>query len=293
MAKDKRLGELPGITDAATVALNRIGIVTIHDLLAAEFDRVAYIVDDYNEAARLLREAKKIADVATNRRGARSTHIDPLVPSPLSPSPAPTTARSHHRTSMQGQAAQPPSPQPPPPPQQPAHPADSAALMQAMAALAHGLSLAGASATKDRDTLARRLAAAATLVNQGASEPELIVCALLEGVESGATAAEDIGPRFGRSAEELLDECCALRAVPMLPTGKPPRYYLEMAKNASRESRRVCAAHLLAALEDGPDTLPGGSWHAKLLLEGLEAAGPDELVAAVRAALNGSRRAAA
>ena len=52
MAKDKhRIGEIAGISPAAVVGLNRIGIVTIHDLLHAEFDRVAYIVDDYNEAA--------------------------------------------------------------------------------------------------------------------------------------------------------------------------------------------------------------------------------------------------
>src|SRR6266850_1617246 len=86
MAKDKRVGELPGITASATEGLNRIGVVTLLDLLAADFDRVAYIVDDYNEAARLLREAKKIADAGSGRRGARSAHIDPTVPSPLSPS---------------------------------------------------------------------------------------------------------------------------------------------------------------------------------------------------------------
>ena len=286
MAKDKRIGELPGISAAAAEGLSRIGVVTIQELLAAEFDRVAYVVDDYNEAARLLREAKKLAEAGGSRRSTRNSQPEPHVPSPLSPTPAPTTTRTHHlRAGTQ------------PHPQQPSQPsaagAGSAALAQAMAALAHSLSLTGEDATRNRAVLARRMSATAVVVDDGGSESELMACALLEAVEAGSMAAEDLARRFGQTVAELVEECTALRAVPMLPTGKPPRYYLEMARTATREARRVCAAHLLATLEDGPASLPGGAWYAQLLLEGLEAAGPDELVAAARASLDGAKREAA
>lgn len=286
MAKDKRIGELPGISASATEGLNRIGLVTIHDLLSAEFDRVAYVVDDYNEAARLLREAKKASDASTGRRGSRSTHIDPHVPAPLSHSPPPATTRAHHRAGTQ--------PHPNQPSEQPASaPLGTGTLGKAMEMLAYGVSLSGDKPGADRAVLARRLLAAATLVDDGASETELMACAVLEAAEAGAISTEEVGSRYGQSVAELVDECSALRAVPMLPTGKPPRYYLDMARAATREARRVCAAHLLATLEDGPDALPGGAWYGRLLVEGLEAAGPDELVGAVRAALDGPRRQAA
>jgi hypothetical protein len=55
----------------------------------------------------------------------------------------------------------------------------------------------------------------------------------------------------------------------------------------------ACAAHLLAALEDGADALPGGVWYAAFLVEGLEAGGPDELVASARTAVDAAKRAAA
>src|SRR5262249_30514401 len=118
-------------------------------------------------------------------------------------------------------------------------------------------------------------------------------CTALEPLEMGALKIEELAPRFGQAVESLLDDCTALRAVPMLPSGKPPRYYMDMARESSRESRRICAAHLIAALHAGPSSLPGGAWYAKILMEGLEAAGPEDLVAAARAALDGAKRQAA
>src|SRR5690554_5255454 len=95
MAKDKRISELPGISAGASVGLNRAGIVSLQDLLAAEFDRVAYVVDDYNEAARLVKEARKMLE---GRRGVRNA-VESLVPSPLSASPQPPAARLHRNSS--------------------------------------------------------------------------------------------------------------------------------------------------------------------------------------------------
>jgi hypothetical protein len=286
MAKDKRIGELPGISASAVVGLNRVGIVSIHDLLSADFDRVAYIVDDYNEAARLVREAKKHHDGGPGRRGSKG---DPNVPSPLVPKEAPTT-RTQTRSNQA--PADSPAPQPAQQPQQRGQreSAQSGSLTSALSLLAHGLSLAGEGGAAARATLARRLTAAATLLDEGATETELLACAILEPLEAGAIPVDDLPSRFGEGVESILDECTALRAVPMMPTGKPPRYYMDMAREASRESRRVCAAHLLASLETGPAGLPGGAWYGKLLMEGLEAAGPEPLVAAARAAMDEVKR---
>src|SRR3989442_15877199 len=96
MAKDRQtVNELPGITASAAVALTRAGIVSMQDLLAAEFDRVAYVVDDYNEAARLVKEARRMTD---SRRGGKGG-VESLVPSPLSGAREPSSMGMHPRSS--------------------------------------------------------------------------------------------------------------------------------------------------------------------------------------------------
>lgn len=272
MAKDKRIGEISGISAAAVVGLNRVGIVSVHDLLAADFDRVAYIVDDYNEAARLVREARKLAhgEAAPSKRGAKHAP-ESLVPAPLTSVAAPSPMNRTTRSSMSA-----PSPSPHGP---------EATISAALSLAAKGLTLSGSAAAGGRAVLGRRLNVAGLLLEHGAGEAEVAAGLLLDPAESGAVSGEEISSRLGAAVEHLLEECAGLRAVPMLPTGKLPRYYLEMAKAASRESRRVCAAHLLVSRSDGRG--------AQLLAEALSAGGPDELVAEARAAVDEGARAAA
>jgi hypothetical protein len=61
--------------------------------------------------------------------------------------------------------------------------------------------------------------------------------------------------------------------VPLLPSGKLPRYYIDMAKAASGAARRVCAAYLLESDRRGQ-----AEWHARMLVQGLTAGEPEELV---------------
>jgi hypothetical protein len=131
----------------------------------------------------------------------------------------------------------------------------------------------------------------AILAAHGGSESELAAAVLVELGEAGAVSAEEVESRCGAGLVALLEECGSLRAVPVLPSGKAPKYYLEMAAGASREARRVCAA-LLAAAADTAETA-GGQWHGRLLLEALESGGPDELVAVARTKMDSGRRAAA
>jgi hypothetical protein len=276
MAKDKRIGEVPGISAAAVVALNRAGIVSLHDLLAAEFDRVAHVVDDYNEAARLVKEARRIAD-----GGRRSKHADPLVPGPLSQNQAPSASRHHSRSAAHAADAA------------PAAPAQEGEgiLAGAMGLCMRGVRLEGEEAGERRSALAKRFEVGLILAGHGASEAELAAAMLVELGESGGVSAEEVESRCGAGVVALMEECGALRAVPVLPSGKAPKYYLEMAAGASREARRVCAALLVVAA--GSMSGAGGQWHGRLLLEALESGGPEELVSIARTAVDGGKRAAA
>jgi len=279
MAKDKRIGELPGISAAAVVGLNRAGVESVHDLLAAEFDRLAYIVDDYNEAARLVREARKLAngEQTSSRRGAKHSP-EALVPGPLtSIADQGLMPREHSKSG--------PSP---------AAPQGTEAIIGAALWLAaRGLVLTGPAAAAGRAALGRRLNIAGLLLEHGAGEAEVAAAVILEPAEAGLIPSDEISSRFGEAVERLLEECAGLRAVPMLPSGKLPRYYLEMASAASREARRVCAAHVLVGLHGLGGTGGTGAKSAHLLVEALAMGGPDDLIQRARATLAEATRAAA
>lgn len=243
MAKDKRINELPGITQSAVVGLNRIGILSLADLLAADFDRVAYIVENADEATRLMKEARRTLGTEAPRR----RHVE-----------APSRARAAHQA---------------PPAHAPAAvSSDSSPLGAALALAGRGLD--------GRTSLAQRLAAVSMLLAHGGSDEELAAALVLEPTESGAVSFDDVASTLGPEIARVVDEAAALRAVPMLPTGKLPRYYLDMARAASPAARHVCAAFIpgLLAHATGPQ-----AYYAGLLIEGLEAGGPDEIVAAARA----------
>src|ERR1043165_6442236 len=88
MAKDKKINDLPGISQAALMGLNRSGIVTVNDLVAAEFDKVAYLLEDDNEAARLLKEARRMVEQQGSRKSRSQQDSAPAqapseIPGPL------------------------------------------------------------------------------------------------------------------------------------------------------------------------------------------------------------------
>jgi hypothetical protein len=295
MAKDKKISELSGISPAAVMGLNRSGIVTVNDLVLAEFDKVAYLLEDYNEAARLLKEARKIVD---SRRGRNASEPQQAAPQPPTPTPAPEIPGplGQKVVPVNGASASgAPEPLRPGKPQLtriPAPPPSDTSLQQAMTVATRGLHLSDQRPGDDsRSTLARRLSVAGLLLRHGASEAEVIAGLILEPAESGSLSADDVGLRFGPRVERVLEECASLRAVPMLPSGKLPRYYLDMARTASLPARRVCASYV-PFVSEGPHGV-SGPVYARLLCEALEAGGPDELIAACRAALETGARAAA
>lgn len=179
------------------------------------------------------------------------------------------------------------------------HRRDDEGLGLALSLAARGIDLAGGG-EEARHALARRLSAAALLLEHGSPEDEPVAALILEGVEDGSVQANALDRVFSESLARTIEECTSLRAIPVSPLGKLPRYYLEMAARASAPARRVCAAlqlsHLGLAAESGsrPDGSPGGvAWYARLLVEALESGGPEPLVAALRSALDTDARAAA
>lgn len=301
MAKDKKISELPEISPAAVMGLNRSGIVTVNDLVAADFDKVAYLLEDYNEARRLVTEAHKMVENQQQAGGRRSRNQPaasqpaPQIPGPLSqkivseppappePSQAPPTPRAPLDPTRFAR------PQllriPPPPP-------NDTPLQLAMAIATRGLTLSdNGGHDESRAALAKRLSVAGLLLRYGACGSDVIAALILESAESGVVSADEVASRFGPKVERTLEECASLRAVPMLPSGKLPRYYLDMARSAPVSARRVCAA-FLPYLNEGPNGV-SASAYARLLCEALEAGGHDELIAACRAAMETGVRAAA
>jgi hypothetical protein len=292
MAREKKVSELPGISQTAVVGLNRMGVLTAAELMAADFERVAYVLEDYNEAARLVREARKAVD----GKRVRSGDPGPMPPAPLAsgivtPPAKPAMkvsewARSVAAGAPTGKANRPGG-----------HPGPASAAAGS-AVVGTALAMAAESAMGDegdgwRVVLRRRLSAVTTLLDHRGTEAEVAAALLLEAIEEGEVGAEMGGEatsKMGAEVERILEECISLRTVPVLPNGKIPRYYLEMARNAGLPSRRVCAACLLAAFEHEPSA-PGPE--LTRLGEALLAGPGDELLRKLEALLEGMKRAAA
>jgi hypothetical protein len=100
-----------------------------------------------------------------------------------------------------------------------------------------------------RITLERRLASVGALLAYESTQLEILAALLLEQAEAGKLS--EIAEAVPEELESLLEECISLRAVPTLPSGKLPKYYMEMAAAASQSARRVCAALLLAGRHHG------------------------------------------
>ena len=74
---DTRISELSGISQGAVVALSRISVSTVEQLLKADFHEVAYALDSYDDAEALIRTAMKRAKSTAD-----------------APAPAPTRSKS-------------------------------------------------------------------------------------------------------------------------------------------------------------------------------------------------------
>jgi hypothetical protein len=263
MAKDKRISELPGISSVAVVALNRMGILTASDLVAADFDRLAFVLEDFAEATRLVGEARKCVEA---RKGSKIESAAPSTPGPLMSGTLSHTPRTALRIGREAKG--------------------TPKMQKQDDAMGSALAAAAMSTGNDpnwRGTLQRRLCAAGVLLEHEGTQQEVAASLLLEIAETGSVEQM---PRLSQDLEQVLEECIALRAVPVSPSGKLPRYFLDMASSASTSARRVCAAAVIAAVEHGV-AFERVDFHMEAL-----AAGSDEAIVARALEAVGLKRAA-
>ncbi len=338
ITKESLVSDLPGVSPAQAVALNRLGITRVGELIAADYESVAVTLESFDEATRLLREAKKHTESHDSKAHVNAANAQAQAAAAAARAKVAPRHRPHpHAKPAAHGAPQPvhgshgaPRPHSPQPaPQQTARPAgvrfagDAAAPShsghhagadlsakrsgnpQDDGMLSAALSLAGrgidfSSGADARASLSRRLGATTFLLEHEAEETDAVAALILEGVEDGSIPAAAVARDFGEQVGQLVEECATIRAVPVSPLGKLPRYYMEMAQKASVSSRRVCAAHQIAHLHLNAEAAAaagesrgGVVWYARLLLEALEAGGPDPVVSLLRSSVDALSRVAA
>lgn len=296
-SKQRPIGEIAGITSSAVVQLNRAGINTIADLLAADYEQVAVLMDCFDDAAKVIKEAKRMIEQDDRAARAEAESRPAVRPARV---PRHTPAHASHADSLAASHATNPhamSPRSARVLMNPSHAAgaridgpaatDAAPATRAfespiMEALSMGLTQGAPANEPHRATIGRRLSVASRLLASPGSDAEPIAAVLLEAVEAGAIPMERAIKAFGPEVARVLDEAMAIRAVPVSPSGRLPQYYMDMAAKASTPARRVCAAFQLWWLEQPAAQAPGAStWYAKLIAEALEAGEPNTLIAAL------------
>lgn len=220
------IAELAGVGQPAVMCLNRVGINTVADLLRANPDEVAYLLDSYEEADRVIRAAKKHAADSAEAGAEESPAIEQAPPPPsfryvaADQSPAPASAEPSEAPELSG-------------------------LGSALSLVASTVGECGPGLG-----LCERLSAVALVLEHGGSADEAIAASLHDAVLSPGWSmnAADADARFGDRVGTLVSECARIQGVPLSPMGRPQAVYVEMVARLSPEARRVCAAQALAAV---------------------------------------------
>jgi hypothetical protein len=277
------IAELAGIGQPAVMCLNRIGINTLADLLAANPDEVAYHLDSYDEAERVLKAARK--------RAADDAEAEPETPAaavaePTDHPPAAAFQPSEAPLVFPRTIASRPSP----------------------TGIGAALSLAAAHAgdcAPGHDGalgLCERLSAVALVLEHGGGAAEAAAAAIHDAVLSPgwAMTAAEARSRFGPEVGDLVEQCARIQGVPLSPMGRPQAAYVELVRQTSPAARRICAAQALATVRlacslclregsAGWERFHGGRefciWYYRALSSALSASGrsplADELASSV------------
>lgn len=248
------VAQLPGISAAFAVALNRVGIISIADLLAADFDRIAYIVDSYDHAETLVREAMAFA----------KKHAPPL-----------PRASGSEAYGVAGSGALPA-----------AGPVGRGASVAEAIAEACRVEEVGEAPGAGLSRLARRLDLAARM---GEATPSVLAAAILHDVAERPdwpARRGEYGARFGVDFVQAVEQCASLRIVPLSPAGGPGRSYMGLMESCTRSARLICAGVTLAAIGEALEGVlrrgeehwkshPGGPecalWYFRLVASALRA----------------------
>jgi hypothetical protein len=209
--------ELSGISQSAVLALQRAGIVTVGDLIKADANEVAYLVESYDDAETLLRLAQKLS------KGKPEMNTQPEPPQKAAARPKP---RQQAPKSA---------------------PAGPSALSEAMALVSAEDLFADDEA---RLGLACRLESVSVALREGTSEAEAVVALLQDAIvgppcDLGRSAVLD---RFGEEVGELFEECAQIQGVPVSPLGRASEVYRDRIQQASASARLVVTIHALSTV---------------------------------------------
>ncbi|OAB62356.1 hypothetical protein AY599_03780 [Leptolyngbya valderiana BDU 20041] len=251
---DTPISHLRSATPAVVMTLNRKGITTVGDLLAASFDEVAYQLDSFDDAEVLIDEAKQAAagDPAATAPPANDQTKDDQ-----DEDAKPDATQEDDPMDQQGDndKGQQPKPQnnpqnksKPTPPSAPKPTAGQVGLATAMQAV---LSLDGGAfaSMQASSAAAQRLAAAALIIQHGGGEDEAVAAGLLDTIDSNAPCVDrkDASVRFGEPAVDLLERAELLLTVPMSPSGKPSNVHAKLVEVADASALLVATCGAVAS----------------------------------------------
>ena len=237
------ISQLKAATPAMVMSLNKKGITSVGDLLAASFDEVAYQLDSFDDAEDLIKEARQHADA----NGGNTEHASPT--KAQAPREEDTTmpepGHNDERQQDQGDAANQQAEKPQPKPKPSSGQVGLATAMQAVLSLDGGAfaSMEASSAA------AQRLAAAALIIQHGGGEDEAVAAGLLDTIDPKAPSVDrnDASVRFGEPAVDLLERAELLLTVPMSPSGKPSNVHAKLVEVADASALLVATCGAVAS----------------------------------------------
>lgn len=239
---DTPLSQLRAATPAVVMTLNRKGITTVGELLAASFDEVAYQLDSFDDAEVLIDEAKQVAEGgAAGSEDSDDQQADQSDPQ----EDASMDQQGDQDQGRDAKASNEHKPTPPPAPKPASGQVGLATAMQAVLSLDGGAfaSMQASSAA------AQRLAAAALIIQHGGGEDEAVASGLLDTIDPSAPCVDrnDATVRFGEPAVDLLERAELLLTVPMSPSGKPSNVHAKLVEVADPAALLVATCGAVAA----------------------------------------------
>lgn len=231
------IAELAGVGQPAVMCLNRVGINSVADLLRANPDEVAYLLDSYEEAERVLRSARKHA--ADNPADLTTEPSAPAAPAGLPTETAPPPSFRYVAAEETPALVE-------------AEPVDEELDEPTLNGLGAALSVVAAQVGESGPGLGlcERLSAVALVLEHGGSPTEATAAALHDAVLSPGWSMSPVEARarFGDAVGEIVNDCARIQGVPLSPMGRPQGVYVEMVARIGPSARRVAAAQALAAV---------------------------------------------
>lgn len=243
---DTPISHLQSATPSVVMSLNRKGITTIGELLAASFDEVAYQLDSFDDAEDLINEARKAAAPQADESHTQPTNDQPSQENAAMSEQGQSQTNNGDDAKSQPNASNPQNPKPRRDAPKPA--TGQVGLATAMQAV---LSLdGGAFASMEASSAAaQRLAAAALIIQHGGGEDEAVAAGLLDTIDPKAPCVDrdDAAVRFGEPAVDLLERAELLLTVPMSPSGKPSNVHSKLVEVADPAALLVATCGAVAS----------------------------------------------